>query len=53
MLKNVVYDPKKCLGCGLCANTCPTEAIIMKELEKTASTVRARIFPELGKIIND
>jgi NAD-dependent dihydropyrimidine dehydrogenase PreA subunit len=32
--KNVLYDPDKCWGCGLCANTCPSEAIIMKGLDE-------------------
>lgn len=26
---NVVYNEKKCWGCGLCKNTCPSEAIKM------------------------
>lgn len=30
--KNVRFDAKKCWGCGLCANTCPSEAIKMKSL---------------------
>jgi ferredoxin len=28
--KNVVYDPQRCWGCGLCANTCPSQAIVMQ-----------------------
>jgi ferredoxin len=32
--KNVLYDPDKCWGCGLCANTCPSEAIAMKGLDE-------------------
>lgn len=31
--KNVLFDSDKCWGCGLCANTCPSEAILMKSLE--------------------
>jgi NAD-dependent dihydropyrimidine dehydrogenase PreA subunit len=30
--KGVQYDPVKCWGCGLCANTCPEEAINMLSL---------------------
>jgi heterodisulfide reductase subunit A-like polyferredoxin len=26
-----VVDAEKCMGCGLCAVTCPTEAIHLKE----------------------
>ncbi|MCK5055551.1 MAG: 4Fe-4S binding protein, partial [Candidatus Aminicenantes bacterium] len=26
------FDAEKCWGCGLCANTCPTEAISMQPL---------------------
>jgi ferredoxin len=32
--KNVLFDPDKCWGCGLCANTCPSEAITMKGLDE-------------------
>jgi len=28
--KNVAYDPERCWGCGLCANTCPSQAIVME-----------------------
>ena len=31
-IENVVYDPDRCWGCGLCANTCPSEAIVMEPL---------------------
>jgi ferredoxin len=31
--KDVLFDPDKCWGCGLCANTCPSGAIPMKSLE--------------------
>jgi NAD-dependent dihydropyrimidine dehydrogenase PreA subunit len=31
-LEAVGYDPEKCWGCGLCANTCPENAI---QMEKT------------------
>ena len=31
--KMVSFDPNKCWGCGLCANTCPTEAIGMMQLD--------------------
>jgi NAD-dependent dihydropyrimidine dehydrogenase PreA subunit len=30
--KGVVCDPDLCWGCGLCANTCPSEAIAMEPL---------------------
>jgi ferredoxin len=29
--KNVVFDPDLCWGCGLCANACPRDAIVMRE----------------------
>jgi len=31
--KTVSFDPNKCWGCGLCANTCPNEAIGMKFID--------------------
>jgi NAD-dependent dihydropyrimidine dehydrogenase PreA subunit len=30
--QQVRYDPERCWGCGLCANTCPSGAIIMEAL---------------------
>jgi ferredoxin len=30
--ENVQFDPAQCWGCGLCANTCPTGAIVMEPL---------------------
>ena len=30
--KGVSFDPAKCWGCGLCANTCPQDAIEMTKL---------------------
>jgi ferredoxin len=30
--ENVVFDPDRCWGCGLCANTCPSAAIVMVPL---------------------
>lgn len=30
---SVRFDADKCWGCGLCANTCPSKAILMKPLE--------------------
>ena len=30
--KGVAFDPEKCWGCGLCANTCPQDAIKMSKL---------------------
>jgi NAD-dependent dihydropyrimidine dehydrogenase PreA subunit len=27
-----VVDPQKCMGCGLCMVTCPTEAIALHEV---------------------
>jgi ferredoxin len=30
--ENVRFDPQHCWGCGLCANTCPSEAISMERL---------------------
>ncbi|MEJ2210952.1 MAG: 4Fe-4S binding protein [Anaerolineae bacterium] len=30
--KAVSFDPARCWGCGLCANTCPTEAIVMERI---------------------
>ena len=32
MRKDVTYDAKKCFGCGLCANTCPTKSITMHKV---------------------
>jgi ferredoxin len=34
--KNVLFDPDKCWGCGLCANTCPSGAIVMQRLKLDA-----------------
>jgi ferredoxin len=31
--KSVRFDPEGCWGCGLCANTCPSGAIVMKSLD--------------------
>jgi len=36
-MKNVIYDPEKCWGCGLCANTCAPDAITMKALDVPVS----------------
>jgi NAD-dependent dihydropyrimidine dehydrogenase PreA subunit len=33
-MQNVLYDPEKCWGCGLCANGCPSGAIVMKKLNE-------------------
>jgi ferredoxin len=30
---DVLFNPDKCWGCGLCANTCPSGAIVMASLE--------------------
>jgi Pyruvate/2-oxoacid:ferredoxin oxidoreductase delta subunit len=31
--QDVLFDAAKCWGCGLCAHTCPTGAIVMEELD--------------------
>jgi ferredoxin len=33
--KTVSFDPQKCWGCGLCANTCPKEAIEMLPIDRS------------------
>ncbi len=30
--KDVLYEPERCWGCGLCANSCPSGAIVMEPL---------------------
>lgn len=30
--KNVLFEPEHCWGCGLCATTCPSDAIAMERL---------------------
>jgi ferredoxin len=30
--ENVVLDPDRCWGCGLCVNTCPSGAIVMERI---------------------
>lgn len=32
MRQEVAYEAKKCFGCGLCANTCPTKSIEMHKV---------------------
>jgi NAD-dependent dihydropyrimidine dehydrogenase PreA subunit len=32
--ETVSFDPDKCWGCGLCANTCPTDAIVMMHIDE-------------------
>jgi 2-oxoacid:acceptor oxidoreductase delta subunit (pyruvate/2-ketoisovalerate family) len=34
-LKKVIFDLTYCKGCGICANECPTKAIVMKMPEKS------------------
>lgn len=29
--KNVMVDPKQCIGCGMCANVCPTKCIEVRQ----------------------
>jgi ferredoxin len=29
--KHAVVDPERCLGCGVCVTTCPTQAITLKK----------------------
>jgi len=31
-LKEVVYDPARCIGCGVCAHKCPTQSLALKRL---------------------
>jgi ferredoxin len=38
--KNVSFDAQKCWGCGLCANTCPSQAILMEPLSVSSTTIR-------------
>ena len=33
--KNVLFEPECCWGCGLCATTCPSGAIVMRSLAET------------------
>jgi NAD-dependent dihydropyrimidine dehydrogenase PreA subunit len=35
----VAFAPESCWGCGLCANTCPSNAIVMEPLEPTSGDV--------------
>jgi len=34
--KNVLYEKGRCWGCGLCASTCPSDAIVMEPLVRGA-----------------
>ena len=36
--KQVLYDQERCWGCGLCANTCPSGAIVMAPLVQVSLT---------------
>ena len=40
--RQVLYDQERCWGCGLCANTCPSGAIVMEPLVQGALTCTAR-----------
>ena len=35
---NIAYEPDRCWGCGLCASTCPSQAIAMEPLDLTSKT---------------
>ena len=44
---NLVINPKRCWGCGLCASVCPNDAIKMKEVrgEEHIPANGAKFFP--------
>jgi Pyruvate/2-oxoacid:ferredoxin oxidoreductase delta subunit len=32
-VEDVLFEPERCWGCGLCASLCPSDAIVMARLE--------------------
>jgi formate hydrogenlyase subunit 6/NADH:ubiquinone oxidoreductase subunit I len=51
-----VVDGESCIGCGICANFCPTEVMKMQEREKkvmppkTYKELMIRLMKEKGRI---
>jgi ferredoxin len=40
---NIRFDPNRCWGCGLCANTCPSRAVVMIRLGEGSCAVPSRV----------
>lgn len=42
-----ILDKSKCIGCGICANTCPNNAIKIVKAQIAPGSSKERWFPEI------